>query len=93
MSDLFAERQADDMEMSGEHVVDEEEEAREEVAEAVQQQRRERLRDDVLGMVCPSDWTIQAPEPPGIKRTQVDCCMCIAAITPEPFAPGCCKTQ
>lgn len=53
--------------MSGEHVVDEEGEAREEVAEAVQQQRRERLRDDVLGMVCPSDWTIQAPEPPGIK--------------------------
>ena len=37
----------------------------EEVAEAVQQARRERLRDDVLGMVCPSDWTIQAEEPPG----------------------------
>ncbi|KAL0047258.1 hypothetical protein WJX82_010979 [Trebouxia sp. C0006] len=43
------------------------EEVQEEVAEAVQSARKERLRDDLLGMVCPSDWTIQAPEPPGLK--------------------------
>lgn len=40
-------------------------EVREEVAEAVQAARREGLRDDLLGMVCPSDWTTQAPEPLG----------------------------
>ena len=44
---------------------DDEQEVREEVAEAVQAARKEQLRDDLLGMVCPSDWTIQAPEPPG----------------------------
>ena len=44
---------------------DDEQELREEVAEAVQAARKEQLRDDLLGMVCPSDWTIQAPEPPG----------------------------
>jgi hypothetical protein len=43
------------------------EEVQEEVAEAVQSARKERLRDDLLGMVCPSDWTIQAPEPPGMQ--------------------------
>lgn len=45
---------------------DEEEQKREEVAEDVQLERKERLRDDLLSMVCPTDWTIQAPEPPGI---------------------------
>ena len=40
-------------------------EVHEEVAEAVQAARKEGLRDDLLGMVCPSDWTIQAPEPLG----------------------------
>lgn len=40
-------------------------EVREEVAEAVQAARKEGLRDDLLGMVCPSDWKIQAPEPLG----------------------------
>ncbi len=45
------------------------EEVREEVAEAVQSARKEQLRDDLLGMVCPSDWTIQAPEPPGTKTS------------------------
>ncbi len=43
------------------------EEVQEEVAEAVQSARKERLRDDLLGMVCPSNWTIQAPEPPGMQ--------------------------
>lgn len=46
-----------------------EEEAHEEAEGAIQQQRREQLRDDVLNMVCPSDWTVQAPEPPGKSRT------------------------
>lgn len=45
---------------------DEEEQQREEVAEPVQAARKERLRDDLLNMVCPTDWTIQAPEPPGM---------------------------
>lgn len=40
-------------------------EVHEEVAEALQAARKEGLRDDLLGMVCPSDWTIQAPEPLG----------------------------
>lgn len=40
-------------------------EVHEEVAEAVQAARKEGLRDALLGMVCPSDWTIQAPEPLG----------------------------
>lgn len=40
-------------------------EVHEEVAEAVQAARREGLRDDLLGIVCPSDWTTQAPEPLG----------------------------
>lgn len=43
------------------------EEVQEEVAEAVQSARKERLRDDLLGMVCPVDWTIQAAEPPGLN--------------------------
>ena len=42
-----------------------EREVHEEVADAVQAARKERLRDDLLSMVCPSDWTIQAPEPLG----------------------------
>lgn len=40
-------------------------EVHEEVAEAVQAVRKDCLRDDLLGMVCPADWTIQAPEPLG----------------------------
>ena len=44
-------------------------EVHEEVAEAVQAARKEGLRDDLLGMVCPSDWTIQAPEPLGTLNT------------------------
>ena len=47
-------------------IANDEEEMQEEVAEAVQAARKERLRDDLLGMVCPSDWTIEAPEPAGI---------------------------
>ena len=44
-------------------------EVHEEVAEAVQMVRKARLRDDLLGMVCPVDWTIQAPEPLGDPNT------------------------
>ena len=47
------------------------EEVQEEVAEAVQSARKERLRDDLLGMVCPSDWTIQAAEPPGMQHVMI----------------------
>ena len=64
-------------ELEIQHVIDAEEEAQEEVAEAVQQARRERLRDDVLGMVCPTDWTIQADEPPGAAL------FCHQLLTPE----------
>ena len=56
---------ADVTDVEIQRVIDAEEEAQEEVAEAVQQARREQLRDDVLSMVCPTDWTIQAEEPPG----------------------------
>lgn len=49
------------------------EEVHEEVAEAVQSARKERLRDDLLGMVCPTDWTIQAPEPPGMQDIMICC--------------------
>ncbi|KAL0039084.1 hypothetical protein WJX77_007371 [Trebouxia sp. C0004] len=57
--------QADEADLDA--MSNDEEEVQEEVAEAVQSARKERLRDDLLGMVCPSDWTIQAPEPPGLK--------------------------
>lgn len=48
-------------------------EVHEEVAEAVQAARKEGLRDDLLGMVCPSDWTIQAPEPLGTLHVPPPC--------------------
>ena len=57
-------------------------EVHEEVAEVVQAARKEGLRDDLLGMVCPSDWTIQAPEPLGTLDTppspyrDSQCCAC-----------------
>ena len=54
---------------------DEEEQKREEVAEDVQTERKERLRDDLLSMVCPTDWTIQAPEPPGIYMLSAFACV------------------
>ena len=48
-------------------------EVHEEVAEAVQAARKEGLRNDLLGMVCPSDWTIQAPEPLGTLNMPLFC--------------------
>ena len=61
-------------------------EVHEEVAEAVQAARKEGLRDDLLGMVCPSDWTIQAPEPLGIlnmapSETAILCLLCCCLVT------------
>lgn len=74
--------------MEFEYGIDGEEEAREEVAEAVQQQRRERLRDDVLGMVCPADWTVQAPEPPGNKLTVASLCSLSVEMRGYGLQPG-----
>lgn len=63
-------------------------EVHEEVAEAVQAARKEGLRDTLLGMVCPSDWTTQAPEPLGNPHTpllsRVVPVLCtVSAIYPE----------
>lgn len=78
---MSAGQTVDATEVEIQRVIDAEEEAREEVAETVQQARRERLRDNVLSMVCPTDWTIQAEEPPGTAPASQSGANCNGVIT------------